>query len=377
MGFGSFEELCLKAALPLCSLVGPPSSITGTTGIPTQCYSRSVELANTIIFQGAAAFAHIIALIMTTIMIIHVRSKFTAVGRLHLPQTFYCSGTRDCSHHCIGRKEITTFFYIYMTLTIISLILDAGVVPPGSGAYPYFVAVQNGLASASCMCLLINGFVGFQLYEDGTNLSVWLLRLCSIAMFIVTVAVSLFTFKGLAGVGPTNTVGLFVVLYIFNGIFVVVYVIMQIFLVVNTLQDRWPLFDIGFGVFFFVIGQIILYVFGEMICDNASHYLDGLFFGTVCNLLAVMMVYKVRKFPSNWIGLSALTYNSSGTPLQKRISNSVLARSPTIGRSRNFYRMMTGVRLFTWMVSPSMPVASTSSRYTIAIPPTTRPIKST
>jgi len=87
---------------------------------------------------------------------------------------------------------------------------------------------------------------------------------------------------------------LFVVLYVFNGIFVLVYVIMQIFLVVNTLQDRWPLFDIGFGVFFFVIGQIILYVFGELICANASHYLDGLFFGTVCNLLAVMMVYKVR-----------------------------------------------------------------------------------
>jgi len=39
-----------------------------------------VEVANTIIFEGAAGFAHILALIMTVIMIIHVRSKFTAVG---------------------------------------------------------------------------------------------------------------------------------------------------------------------------------------------------------------------------------------------------------------------------------------------------------
>jgi hypothetical protein len=100
-------------------------------------------------------------------------------------------------------------------------------------------------------------------------------------------------------------VGLFVVLYVFNGIFLLVYVIMQTFLVVNTLQDRWPLFDIGFGVFFFVIGQIILYVFGEMICESASHYLDGLFFGTVCNLLAVMMVYKVRNPISTRQGLCA------------------------------------------------------------------------
>lgn len=194
----------------------------------------------------------------------------------------------------LGRKEITTFFYIYMLLTCFSLILDAGVVPPGSGVFPYFAAAQNGLTSALCVCLLINGFVGFQLYEDGTTLSVWLLRLCSLGIFIISGAVSLLTFKGWAGLSPTNTVGLFVVVYIFNAIFLFVYIVMQIILVVNTLQDRWPLFHISFGVFFFVIGQILLYVFSEKICENVEHYLDGLFFATICNLLGVMMVYKVR-----------------------------------------------------------------------------------
>jgi len=270
MGFGDFEMICHKAALPMCSVIGPPSSISGATGIQTACYSRSIELANTIIFQGATDFTHILALIMTAVMIIHVRSKFTAVGR----------------------KEITTFFYLYMCLTIASLILDSGVVPPGSGAFPYFAAAQNGFTSALCVCLLINGFVGFQLYEDGTTLSVWLLRLCSIGMFILSGAVSLLTFKGWAGLGPTSTIGLFVVLYIFNAIFLLVYVVMQIILVVNTLQDRWPLFDIMFGIFFFVIGQVILYALSDTICDTVAHYLDGLFFATICNLLAVMMVYK-------------------------------------------------------------------------------------
>ena len=180
-----------------------------------------------------------------------------------------------------------------MILTMFSLILDSGVVPPGSGAFPYFAAVQNGLSSALCTCLLINGFVGFQLYEDGTPLSVWLLRLCSLGMFVVSGAVSLLTFKGWAGLSPTNTVGLFVVLYLLNGIFILIYVVMQIILVVNTLQDRWPLGDIAFGVFFFVIGQVILYVFSDTICNGVQHYLDGIFFATICNLLGVMMVYKV------------------------------------------------------------------------------------
>jgi hypothetical protein len=86
---------------------------------------------------------------------------------------------------------------------------------------------------------------------------------------------------------------LFVVLYIVSGICLLVYVIMQVILVTRTLEDRWPLGDIAFGVFFFVAGQVILYGFSTQICNVVQHYLDGLFFATVCNLLAVMMVYKV------------------------------------------------------------------------------------
>lgn len=269
MALGDFGVVCRQAALPLCSLVGT-SPVTGASGILPTCYARTIQLANTTIFEGAASTVHILALIMTVIMVIHVRSKFTAVGR----------------------KEITTFFYIYMALTVFSLILDAGVVPPGSTALPYFVAAQIGLASALCISLFINGFVGFQLYEDGTTLSVWLLRLCSLGWFIITGVIALLTFEGWGGLGPNNTLGLFVVTYIFNGIFLVIYVGMQLLLVVNTIQDRWPLGDIIFGIFFFAIGQIILYALNTALCEGAQHYVDGLFLSTICNLLAVMMVYK-------------------------------------------------------------------------------------
>jgi len=191
-----------------------------------------------------------------------------------------------------GRKEITTFFYLYMLLTFLSLCIDAGVIPPGSSPYPYFVAVQSGLSSAMVTCLMINGFVGFQLYEDGTPLSLWMMRLCSAAAFVISFLVSLATFMTWAGLGPTNTVGLFVVLYLLNAVQLFVYVVLQILLVTRTLHDRWPLGDIAFGVFFFIAGQVILYAFSTPICKAVSHYLDGLFFATTCNLLAVMMVYK-------------------------------------------------------------------------------------
>lgn len=269
MGFGDLQSICQQAPLPLCEFVGT-SPITGASGTPPICYARTIELANTTIFQGAASFVHILALIMTVIMIIHVRGKFTAVGR----------------------KEITTFFYTYMAFTVISLILDAGVVPPSSSFLPVAVAAQVALASAMTMSLLINGFVGFQLYEDGTTLSVWLLRGFSFAWFFITGLIALLTFEGLAGLGSQQTLPLFIVMYIINGVFLVVYVAMQLFLVLNTLQDRWPLGDIVFGILFFVVGQVILYALSAAICENVQHYLDGLFFVTITDLLAVMMVYK-------------------------------------------------------------------------------------
>ncbi|KAI0880764.1 chitin synthase export chaperone [Annulohypoxylon maeteangense] len=269
-GFGDFTDICHTAPLPLCPSVGPITSISSGVGIETDCFARNIELANTIIFQGASSFMHIIALGMTVVMILHIRGKFTAVGR----------------------KEILAFFYFYMLLSFFSLLVDAGVVPPGSDPYPYFVSIQGGLTSALVTCLLINGFVGFQLYEDGTPLSVWMLRVSSFAAFVVTFLVSLATFKSWAGMGPANTVGLFTVLYLLNGVQLVIYIALQILLVVRTLEDRWPLGDIAFGIFFFVVGQVILYVFSSTICQATSHYVDGLFFTTICNLLSTMMVYK-------------------------------------------------------------------------------------
>jgi len=81
MSFGSFQSICETASVPLCSLVGPYGSSNAMgPGIEALCYSRSIEWANTIIFQLANDFVHILALVMCSIMVLHVRSKFTAVG---------------------------------------------------------------------------------------------------------------------------------------------------------------------------------------------------------------------------------------------------------------------------------------------------------
>ncbi|KAI9299526.1 chitin synthase III catalytic subunit [Cunninghamella echinulata] len=260
----SFTGICQTVALTLCPLIGAPN------GIEPVCYSRNVDLAGNLVFQPATLIIDIVAIIMAAIMIYHIRSKYTAVGR----------------------KEIVMFFYLYMITVFLEMLLVTGVIPTSSSVYPWFTAVHIGLISATFWCLLLNGFVGFQFAEDGTPLSLWSIRISSLIIFLIVGFISIATFQNMGPFQSTSPGALWAFYFIINGICFLIYFISQIILVVNTLDDRWPLGDILFAAAFFIVGQVIMFIFSVTICDQVKHYVDGLFFGTICTLLAVMMVYK-------------------------------------------------------------------------------------
>ncbi|PFH46491.1 hypothetical protein AMATHDRAFT_7746 [Amanita thiersii Skay4041] len=218
----------------------------------------------------ATCFVHIVAIIMTAIMIYHIRSKYTAVGR----------------------KEIVTFFWMYMVIELLAMFLDSGVIPTANASYPWFAAVYTGLVAAAYCCLLINGFVGFQFAEDGTPLSLWFLRISCLAVFGICFFVAIATFKNLASFSYTKPIGLWIIYLLWPLACTVIYIVSQLILVFRTLDDRWPIGDIVFGTAFYTIAQVLLFAFSVTICDAIKHYIDGLFFFTLCMLLSVMMVYK-------------------------------------------------------------------------------------
>ncbi|KAI9509868.1 chitin synthase III catalytic subunit [Russula earlei] len=262
--FGSFNVICQTAALVICPLLGSDQ------GIEPSCYSRNVDIAGTLIFQPSTCFVHIVAILMTGIMIYHIRSKYTAVGR----------------------KEIVMFFYLYAIIELLAFLLDSNIVPTANTSYPWFAATYTGLVAAAYCCLLINGFVGFQFAEDGTPLSLWFLRISCLAVFGISFFIAIATFKSSAGFKNTKPLGLWIVYILWPLICAVIYVVSQLILVFRTLEDRWPIGDIIFGTAFFTIAQILLFAFSATICDAIKHYIDGLFFFTLCMLLSVMMVYK-------------------------------------------------------------------------------------
>lgn len=113
-----------------------------------------------------------------------------------------------------------------------------------------------------------------------------------LVVFGVCFFVAIATFKKFAGFNYSKPIGLWIIYLIWPVVCVVVYTISQLMLVLQTLEDRWPIGDIIFGVAFYTIGQVLLFAFSVTICNAIKHYIDGLFFFTLCMLLSVMMVYK-------------------------------------------------------------------------------------
>lgn len=271
-GFGNFTTICERTSIPLCTVIGAvPGATVFEKGVIAPCYARPVELANTMIFQVGNAFVHFGGLLVLLLMLYNVNSKYTA----------------------IGRKEMLYFFYLIFALIVMSLVVDCGVSPPSSGSYPYFVAIQLGLASAVCAALLFNGIVYFQFWEDGTRKSMIWMYLITFCWFAVNFLVAIITFKSWGtSLNYDNTTGIMVVSFLLNGIIVVAYIVSQVVLVLFALRNFWLLGAISLGVFFFAAGQVLTYGFSQQICNGAKHYIDGLFFGSLCNVFAIMMVYK-------------------------------------------------------------------------------------
>lgn len=109
--------------------------------------------------------------------------------------------------------------------------------------------------------------------------------------------VRLETDLGLSAAQPT---GVWILYFLVTLLLAIVYFTFQIFLVFTTLDEQWPIgastylivVDVLLAGFFFLLAQIGLFALSTPLCTLCQHYLDGLFFSTILNLLAVMMVYK-------------------------------------------------------------------------------------
>lgn len=133
-------------------------------GGPPSSYLRSTWPSLLLIpsLHPATCFVHIVAIIMTAIMIIHIRSKYTAVGE----SAALVWSSRRLTPNDVGRKEIVTFFWMYALIELLAMFLDSGIIPTDNVTYtvcfsPFFLlpspyhspVVRCGIYGPGSICL--------------------------------------------------------------------------------------------------------------------------------------------------------------------------------------------------------------------------------
>lgn len=264
------------------------------------------------------------------------------------------------------------FFYLYAIIELLAIFLDSGIIPTANVSYP--VSTLNLLNRLFLILCLVTSVVRCDLHRPSSGrihmsshqrfrwlpirggwnapltmgeryrhprplqlrlTLMQLLRLSTLVVFGVSFFVAIATFKKIAGFDYAKPIGLWIIYILWPLVCSVIYIVSQLILVFRTLEDRWPIGDIVFGTAFFTVAQVILFAFSVTICDAIKHYIDGLFFFTLCMLLSVMMVYKywdsitVRRRVTTCVWLRVLIGVSSA-----KTSSSPLAPRRLSGKSR-------------------------------------------
>ncbi|KAH3901451.1 Chs7p SCDLUD_002946 [Saccharomycodes ludwigii] len=305
MKFNNFYRLCSKTPILLCTLIRSTDYLTGHNityknkdtftdeplknplklNILPTCYSRSIFVANTIIFQIGNAIINIGTLFILSIILYSIRQKFTA----------------------IGRDEYMYLFQLIICFILLSLIADCGVAPPNSISYSYIVAIQVAFAGASCWALTVSGLLNFRFWEDGTRKSMFIIRGISFIGFSLNLfaclAISLKWFTDSSS-NNNNSVGdgnhnnehaiiLMTVIFVSNALCILIFIASQFLASIFVSKNYWGFGVVCINVLFFVTGLIVTFGISDIVCEKTKHYLDGLFFGSLFNLFSYMMIYKV------------------------------------------------------------------------------------
>lgn len=184
VSFGSFNDICLTAALVICPLVGSDQ------GVEPVCYSRNVDVGGTLIFQPCEsaspsptwfgfAFVDGRTVARSNVLFVADHRGFLCLTDWPLSRSLtsllfflysnklraYSCNNNDCHHdlpypeqihrrrsaspffiylpcdradtwcHFPGRKEIVMFFWMYMVIELLAMFLDSGIIPTANVSY--------------------------------------------------------------------------------------------------------------------------------------------------------------------------------------------------------------------------------------------------
>ena len=197
----------------------------------------------------------------------------------------------------VGRREMQLFLLGFLIISICD-VFTVGGFPLNDSVRRGFTAAHLAAIAATFWMLFLNGLVGYQILDDGTALSVFLVLGSAAVFFIGTGYIALDTAFNWTGYFSEDSwsnihknTALYVLYQLMPLVFSAFYFILESILVLRVLGERKPMLWLGLAALMFAIGQVFQYVVSIHICRPTGGAVDGNFFQAIFNLLSVTLIW--------------------------------------------------------------------------------------
>lgn len=197
----------------------------------------------------------------------------------------------------VGRREIQLFLIGYIVVSLCE-IFSQGHFPLDSDVRKGFSAANIAAITATCWILLCNAFVGFQLLDDGTVVSLALIVGSALAFFVGTGYIALDTAFSWTGYWDSTlddpnhrSYALYTLYQLAPLVFLFFFFVLETILVLRILGEVRPMIYLVAAGLLFAIGQIFQYVISVHICNPTNGAINGAFFSTLFTLLSVIAIW--------------------------------------------------------------------------------------
>ncbi|RKP40416.1 chitin synthase III catalytic subunit [Dimargaris cristalligena] len=267
MQYGSLQEFCAQPSSPICNIFALRP--------PAKCIIMGESISG-----GTVRLVNIGDFVISTLSIIIIAYVcFRIKGKL--------SG--------VGRQE---FSYIYLLYTGVLVCQILSIDWYFKDVSPWIACIHVALTIATFWCLLLNALIAFQIFPDGSRVSLTVLLMSTFLVFVGSLYITLDTRIGLTsallpldGRGGLVSPALFTLYITFPLVAISVYLFCQTLLVLWFLTIRRPLAFLYGSLVCFVLGQVFLLLVSQPLCESSNESMDALMFTTAFNTTSLCLLY--------------------------------------------------------------------------------------
>lgn len=238
----------------------------------------------------------------------------------------------------VARVEMMILLGLYGLIKFFEIFDTGSFLEQGSQSIVWLTSIHHSLTVLFYFCLIWLGFLGLQLIEDGTKISLIPLLSCMTFLFIGSIYIFLDTGFGVTHYFSSQPAShlyspwTFSMVILWPFIALTIYAGLTILVSVKILGELKPVVVLLFSMMTIAMGTIFRWILTQPICHSSNATVDGSFMGSLLELVSLGLLVYI------WICLTEAEWDEYsdmgglGYPVGPTFDNKLLHNSSLVSR---------------------------------------------